>query len=663
MLRRRIVVVLLLAALCGGTAIVLELVRPAFFRQSESAVRDAVMRSGRMARPNPDLVFLAIDNDSITLDPTLDLEGLFPSATAEPESRRALELMAKGWPWNREVYALIFDRLITAGAKVVALDCFFAEPGQNDDAFRAALDRFRDRVVIGSNFVTSDDVDLTRPLPSRYDLPSRSVIAPGAAADNRIGFTNFFADEGRVVRAAQYRVAFGENGRSAATYLSLGARMAEKAGGAAKIPNDFAEHLIRFNGPPGVGFPAHPVYEIFVPEYWQHNYRSGESFRDKIVIIGAAGSWQKDALITPFGLMPGAELHLNALSALLRGDFVNELPVPVAITIILFAAAIAAAMNLRVPSPWFRLALLALASAGLVGLAIVSYNQSSLFIPVTASLLALNATVLLEFAADFAFERIEKLRLRSTLQTRDDLTHMIVHDLRSPLTIVTGYVGVLQQMAATKLSASEVECVTEALRGTTDMNDMITTLLDLGRLEAGEMPLRLEKIDIGDLAGKVVSRFGPMLGQRTLICEPPPEPALIHCDSDVIRRVIANLITNAVKYTRSDGNILVAVEVHDASVVVSVIDDGAGIPAAEHQHIFEKFGQTESGSQHQHSSGIGLAFCRMAVEAHGGRIGVESEVGRGSTFHFNLPLRTPTRIDKESTGTAYDEVLESGLVE
>jgi signal transduction histidine kinase len=640
MSHRRMVVAFLLAALCSGAAIVLELVRPVYFRQSESAVRDAIMRSGRMAQPNPDLIFLAIDNDSITLDPTLDLENLFPSTTtAAPESRRALELMANGWPWSREVYALIFDRLINAGAKVVALDCFFAEPGHGDDAFRTALDRFHDRVVIGSNFVTSVDVDLTHPLPSRYDLPSRSIIAPGDTPDDRIGFTNFFADEGRVVRAAQYCIAFRESGRAtAATYLSLGARMAEKAGAAAKTPNDFAEHLIRFTGPPGVGFRAHPIFEIFVPEYWENNYRSGELFRDKIVIIGAAGSWQKDALITPFGLMPGAELHLNALNALLRGDFVNELPVSITVIIILFAAAVAAVMNLRVESPWLRLAILALASAGMVGIAIWSYNQWNLFIPVTASLLALDATVLLEFVADFAFERIEKLRLRSTLKTRDDLTHMIVHDLRSPLTIVTGYVGVLKQIATAKLGASEVECVTEALRGTDDMRDMITTLLDVGRLEAGEMPLNLETIDLSELAGKVVSRFGPVAGKRTLCCDPLPEPALVQCDSDVIRRVIANLINNAIKYTQPDGNILVDIEIHDATVILNVMDDGPGIPAVQHQHIFEKFGQTESGSQHRHSSGIGLAFCRMAIEAHGGKIGVVSELGRGSTFSFSLPL-------------------------
>ncbi|MEP7015868.1 MAG: CHASE2 domain-containing protein [Verrucomicrobiota bacterium] len=646
--RRRIVVILLLAALCGTVAALLEFIRPSYFRQSESFVRDAMMRRGRTTPPNADLIFLAIDNASITLDPTLDLEGLFSSASTAPESRKALELMSKGWPWNREVYALILDRLIAAGAKVVALDCFFAEPGPGDDAFRAALDRFRDHVVIGSNFVTSADVDLTRPLPSRYDLPAGSVVAHTALADNRIGFTNFFADEGRIVRAAQYRVAFREGGPPA-TYLSLSARTAEKAGAAAKIPDDFAEHLIRFTGPPGVGFRPHPIYEIFVPEYWKQNYRSGELFRDKIVIIGAEGSWQKDSLMTPFGWMPGAELHLNALNALMRENFVKELPMPAAIATIIFFLAIATAINLGFQSSWVRLALLGVGSTGAILSIFYLYNTWSVFVPATAPLLALNATVLLGFASDFAFERLEKLGLRSTLKTRDDLTHMIVHDLRSPLGLVTGYVGVLQQIAATKLNPSELECLSGAMHGADDIRDMISTLLDLERLESGQMPLRLESVDIGDLTNKVVSRFGPVLAQRKLSCDLPPQPLFVTCDTDVVRRVIANLLTNAVKFTKGDGNILVGVGSHGANAIVSVTDDGAGIPAAEHQHVFEKFGQAKGGDQHRHSSGIGLAFCRMAVEAHGGKIGVASEVGRGSIFSFALPISvttpTPARPD------------------
>src|SRR3984893_177089 len=143
------------------------------------------------------------------------------------------------------------------------------------------------------------------------DLPTETLIPKTPAPDDRVGFTNFFTGENKVVRAAQFRVAFREPENSTATYLALSAQTASKAGYSELVPNDLAEHLIRFTGPPRSGFRPRSVFEIFVPEYWEHNYRSGEFLRNKIVLVGAEGKWRKDELETPFGSMPGAEIHLN----------------------------------------------------------------------------------------------------------------------------------------------------------------------------------------------------------------------------------------------------------------------------------------------------------------------------------------------------------------
>src|SRR5881397_2583448 len=118
------------------------------------------------------------------------------------------------------------------------------------------------------------------------------------------------------------------------------------------------------------------------------------------------------------------------------------------------------------------------------------------------------------------------------------------------------------------------------------------------------------------------------------------------CDADVIRRVLENLISNAVKFAKSDGTIRLKVQGNAADVTISVSDDGQGIPPDQHEHIFEKFGQTESGVQHRHSTGLGLTFCRLAVEAHEGKIGVQSELGKGSTFWFTLPIRDQPELNK-----------------
>jgi signal transduction histidine kinase len=652
MFRRRIIMAALLTAICGGAAVSLQLARPSYYVQTEYRVRDALARAGRTTATNSDLIFLAIDRDSVSLDPDLDVERLFASSKTEPAFRGALQLMTKGWPWGRELYALILERLISAGAKVVAFDCLFPEPATGDDAFRAALDRFHDRVVIGSNFVTPDDVDISRMVPSRYDPPAPTLISASDQIDDRVGFTNFFAGENRSVRAAQFRIAFRLRGSSTETYSSLSARVVAKAGRADAVPNDFGGHLFRFTGPPRIGFHPHPIFEIFVPEYWEHNYRSGELLRDKIVVIGAEGRWQGDELMTPFGAMPGAEVHLNALNALLRGEFLKEPSATMTIAIIVFAALAGGGISLFVRSPWLRfIALIALEAAAPL-YALWFYNYRSVYLPAVAPLLALNTNILLCFVGDFAFERIEKLRLRSTLKTRDDLTHMIVHDLRSPLSIVTGYVGQLQRIAKGKLGERESKYVAEALRGAQDMRDMITTLLDVGRLEDGQMPLRLENIDIGEIVRDAATRFAPILDRRVLRCDTPPHSMLLQCDADVIRRVVANLISNAIKYTKSDGHIVVGIEQIDDAATIKVSDDGAGIPVDQHKHIFEKFGQIAGGGEHRHSSGIGLAFCRMAVEAHHGRIGVESEPGRGSTFWFALPVTANLKSPEPAAAVA-----------
>jgi len=646
MFRRRIAVVVSLTMLCAFAASWVEWGRPAYYVQAEYRLRDLIARSGQTTPINPNLVFLAIDSDSVTLDPSLDVNGLFSSSANDPTCHRALEIMSKGWPWDRQIYALILERLVGAGAKVVAYDCLFPVPAPGDDALRAALNRFRSQVVIGGNFLSPADVDRSRRIPSSYEPPAETIISKTMRPDDRIGFTNFFTDEDNIVRGTQFRAMFREPEHSTGTYLSLAARAISKAGHPELVPNDLAERLIRFTGPARVGFHPHSVFEIFVPEYWAHNYQAGKFFQNKIVIVGAEGKWQKDELVTPFGPMPGAEVHLNALNALLHGNFLKESPPLASAMVATVAALFGAGLCLSIRSPWLRLlALVATNSAGALG-ALWFYNHVGLFLPCVSPLLALNLTFLFCLVSDFTFELVEEAKLKSALETRDDLTHMIVHDLRSPLTAVSGYMDVLAETA--NLNSTEAKFVAEAKRGANDLRDMISTLLDVGRFEAGEMPLQLKTHDVTEIARKAATRFSPVLKNRTLRCDVPPEPVPLTCDADVIRRVLENLISNAVKFTPSDGTIRVKVQPNAVDVTISVSDDGPGIPPDQHGQIFEKFGQTESGKQHRHSTGLGLAFCRLAVEAHKGKIAVQSEPEKGSTFWFTLPIRDHAEANKVS---------------
>lgn len=227
-------------------------------------------------------------------------------------------------------------------------------------------------------------------------------------------------------------------------------------------------------------------------------------------------------------------------------------------------------------------------------------------------------------------------RLEDLERLRDNLVHMLVHDLRSPLTAIRAHLDLIRLEAEGALDPDLADGIDEAKSAAVRMTDMVSDVLDVSRLEAGQLPLEPAEVDLGALAVEAMTSVGAS-AERVRFEELPPSVRAI-CDANVIRRVITNLVANAMKFTPASGRILVRVEADASGHKVSVIDTGTGIPPEYHEKIFEKFGQVEASRQGaQRSSGLGLTFCKLAVEAHGGRIGVESEVGKGSAFWFTLP--------------------------
>jgi signal transduction histidine kinase len=192
------------------------------------------------------------------------------------------------------------------------------------------------------------------------------------------------------------------------------------------------------------------------------------------------------------------------------------------------------------------------------------------------------------------------------------------------------------------------ESIDEARKVAVDMTEMVSDLLDVSRLEAGQMPLELSQIDLGALATEVAAMVGRASHRVSVRMEASAEQARIIGDASVIRRVVTNLVGNAVKFSPTSSQIVLLVQGNGTEAKVSVTDRGPGIAPEFHEKIFEKFGQVEAARQGtKHSSGLGLTFCKFAVEAHGGRIGLESVVGRGSTFWFVLPVHGPPALEKK----------------
>jgi adenylate cyclase len=380
----------------------------------ELAIQDALARAGRPAPVDPDLVFLAVDTASASLDPGTDLGEFLELDDAPPESRRALELMAHEWPWSCEVHGLVLDRLVQAGARAVVFDFTFPKPSPNDDAFRAMLDRHRDRVVVACN-VAEDHSREDAASAATIGVPAPTLIPPGMPRDARVGFDNFWPDADEVVRRATYRWAQEAGVWRSPEDLSLASRALQRAGRAEAVVADREPQRMRFAGPAGT-FAPHPIYEIFVPKYWRQNFGGGAALRDKIVVIGASGNWQQDVHLTPLGMMPGPELHLNAINAALHRAFVRETPAPLAAALALGAALGAAFLRRQIRRGSIRFGVQLGATVGWGVLALVLFDRADVFLPVFAPLLCFNLTGIGGLVLDIVVERREKAHLRRTLE-------------------------------------------------------------------------------------------------------------------------------------------------------------------------------------------------------------------------------------------------------
>jgi signal transduction histidine kinase len=225
-------------------------------------------------------------------------------------------------------------------------------------------------------------------------------------------------------------------------------------------------------------------------------------------------------------------------------------------------------------------------------------------------------------------------KLRRSEQLRSNLTHMIVHDLRSPLTTIHMVLELVQKYIPPE-DPQLGRLVQVAQTGAATIEGMTRQLLDIYRMEAGQMPLQKTEWDLSKAIQEILQNLAPSAGGRKLVLV-SSRSLITFSDSGLIKRVIQNIVGNAIKFTPTSAEINISLSASEQEVRVVVTDNGPGIPAKYHQRIFELFGQAEDGNKTT-GTGLGLAFCKLAVGAHGGLIGVESELGQGSSFWFTLP--------------------------
>jgi signal transduction histidine kinase len=233
----------------------------------------------------------------------------------------------------------------------------------------------------------------------------------------------------------------------------------------------------------------------------------------------------------------------------------------------------------------------------------------------------------------------ENQQLVELQRLREQTSDLVVHDLRNPLHSIMGAVGMLQMILPPGLQQDSRDLFNLINNNCERLQRLVDSLLDISRLESGETELALELTSLAQLIQAAVSRAASTLqacGIATRVYL-PAYLSPVEIDADMIDRVVVNLLDNAIKFTRGGGQISVAAEPRAGHVAVSIADTGHGIPPEQRPHIFERFAR--GPAPRGRGFGLGLTFCKLAVEAHGCRIWVEDgEGGVGCKFVFTLPL-------------------------
>ena len=241
-------------------------------------------------------------------------------------------------------------------------------------------------------------------------------------------------------------------------------------------------------------------------------------------------------------------------------------------------------------------------------------------------------------------EKLQEMRIQQLVEMdrlKGDFINTVSHELRTPLSTIAGYAEFLEDNLSGKLTEDQRLYVTQIQEAETRISQIVDDLLDFARMEAGTFKLAFQDADLVAVLQDTMASLIPQ-GQRAKIetsLALPSEPLVVCADRKRILQVLVNLVGNAIKFTPPGGHVDVSLKECDDMARIEVLDTGIGIAPEDLPHVFEKFYQVDRSTTREYGgAGLGLAISKTLVELHGGRIGVDSSLGKGSTFWIELPL-------------------------
>jgi signal transduction histidine kinase len=230
-------------------------------------------------------------------------------------------------------------------------------------------------------------------------------------------------------------------------------------------------------------------------------------------------------------------------------------------------------------------------------------------------------------------------QLEETSRHKSEFLASMSHELRTPLNAIIGFSQVLREEMFGTVNEKQAEYLDDIISSGNHLLSLINDVLDLSKVEAGQVELEVRPFSLRQSLERGVVMVREQATEDGVQVElaADPDVDVVEGDERRIKQVIFNLLSNAVKFTPAGGAVDVSSARVNGEVRISVADTGPGIASEDHQRIFEEFQQTDAGLEQREGTGLGLALSKRLVELHGGRIWLESELGKGSTFVFTLP--------------------------
>lgn len=510
--------------------------------------------------------------------------------------------------WHRQFYETVLDKIEGDGPAAVAFTQFFEWTDGKPTSVSKHPNVFFSSLVNEENKVVPPPLRLTR--------------------GENYGFNNLFNDPDNVLRKTNLIF-------SSANSLALKVQRHVQ-----KTPpqRNLIEPLwIDFKGPDG-SYPSYDAWEIY-----EEPSTSGR-FRNKIVLIGREGSPSTN-IETPYGSMSRLEVQANIIDTFLKGKEIKILPHSVSLILATISIILAIAIIFYFPLTfaWLLLLLLALV---LVLVTLFLFSELKIWCGIANPIFCIFGSHLLMVGYKLGKQEEEQWRIQQESQYlkemdefKNNFISLFSHDLKTPIAKIK---AVTDRLITEKKTLPEdiVQDLKTIDRTNSELARFIGDILKVTKMESMVTELRRDVVDINRLVENSVHRLKFLADEKQIKLIQDLEPLFsMEGDLALLQEVVINLIENAIKYSRPHTEVIIRTREENKKVLVSIVDQGMGIPADEIPRVTGKFYRGKKGAEQAKGSGLGLYLAKYFVELHGGSLFIESKLGEGTNVSFSLPLK------------------------